>query len=181
MLWCSSPDSKLRVKVLRPMIWLQIYFGCSPCHIKCCYLSWRGRKGKLFLNQSKVWDTCFRVTLQNNQCFLWKLSRLAFIYYPAFLPSQFLSAVSWLALPGCHHLLAKFVLKDSSWLGGPFRVDNFSLLCRLWSSSSVAWNLTSRTGTSSRTASCRALLYGLRGQGKKKKRILPSPSVRASL
>lgn len=30
----------------------------------------------------------------------------------------------------------------------------------------MAWNLTSRTGTSSRTASCLALLYGLRGRGR---------------
>lgn len=106
----------------------------------------------------------------------WKWSRLVFIYYPALLPSHFLSAVPWLALPGSHHLLAKCILKDTSWLGCPCRVDNLSLLCRSWSSSSVAWSLTSRTGTSSRTASCRALLYGLRGRGRANVFCLPLQS-----
>lgn len=139
------------------------------------------KKGKGFLNQSKMWDICFRVTLQSNHCFLRKWSTLAFIYYPAFLPSQFLSAVPRMALPGSYHLLAKCILKDSSWLGCPFRVDNFSLLCRLWSSSSVAWNPTSRTGTSSRTASCRALLYGLRGRGRENVFCFPLQSEPVSI
>lgn len=104
-----------------------------------------------------------------------------FIYYPAFLPSQSLSVCSSLATSSLLSSAHKEHPKRQQWIGVSFQeVDNFSLLCRLWSNLSAAWNLISRTETSSRTVSCRALPYGLRGRGQRKC-ILSSPSVRAGL